>query len=82
MSSKTKVSALRVVPQGTIPAGYARARRAYPDLTYTRNGKVLQKDQKKKTVKQMRRFLKRFTYTGTANGEADRVEFTLVNSDG
>lgn len=69
-----------LVPDG-VPRTYARARRAYVNLVYAKNGRTLSADEKKKSVKQMRRFLKSFSYTGVADGEADRIEFTLVNSD-
>lgn len=67
-----------------IPVDYARARRAYPKLLYTKNGKsskVIPVDQARHTASQMRRFLKKFTFTGTADGEADRIEVTLINCD-
>lgn len=64
-----------------VPATYARARRAYVNLYYAKNGRTLSAAEKKKSAKQMRIFLKSFTYTGVADGEADRIEFTLVNSD-
>ena len=67
-----------------IPVDYARARRAYPKLIYTKNGKsskVIPVDQARHTASEMKRFLKKFTFTGTADGEADRIEMTLINGD-
>lgn len=71
-SSKTK-SFVQIKAPGRIPLNYARARRAYPSITYTRN--------KKKSAAQMRKFLRTFTFTGVADGEADRIEVALINSD-
>lgn len=75
-----------------VKTGYARARRAFVNLTYTRNkmsnklvyvgnGKAELADQKKKSASEIRKFLKNFTFTGVADGEADRIEFVLINSD-
>lgn len=77
---KEKTTRLKAVSTQKI-SSYARARRAFADLTYMRNGKTSSADDKKKSAKEMRRFLKSFTFTGVADGEADRIEFTLVNAD-
>lgn len=70
-----------------------RVRRAFVNLSYTRgastkiqsgilvNGRLQSDDQKKKTAKTMRQFLRSFTFTGAASGEADRIEVTFANND-
>lgn len=82
MSEKTgNVVKLKDMPPKKISSGYARARRAYVNMTYARSGKTASSDDQKKSARQMRRFLKSFTFTGMADGEADRIEFALVNDD-
>ncbi len=79
--SSTKLKSVVIHSPSKIADHYARARRAYPNLTYTRKESVASKDQRKKSAAQMREYLQTFTYTGVADGEADRIEITLINSD-
>ncbi len=81
MSNGKKVSSVRL-KETKVSSSYARARRVYPDLIYSSNGKKLSEKQKKQSPKEIRSFLNRFSFTGKADGEADSVELTLINSDG
>lgn len=94
MSSTKIKSFVQINAPKKISDGYARARRAYPSITYTRNkkissdkivyngdGKVTPADRKKKSAAQIQEFLRTFTFTGIADGEADRVEVAFINSD-
>ncbi len=59
-----------------------RARRAFVNLAYHRNDQITASDDTyKKSAAQMRKFLKSFTFTGVASGEADRIEAVMENSD-
>lgn len=91
--SEKKLKAVIVPPR--VPDGYARARRAWVNLTYAKNGgnknkihtsKMVNGKQAfptsgKRSTSKMRKYLKSFTFTGCATGEADRIEVTLINSD-
>lgn len=83
MSSNKTITkkTVSIVVSQKVSRKYARARRAYVNLIYARNGKTVSAAERKKSVRQMRRFLKSFVYTGVADGEADRIEFTLANDD-
>ncbi|MCM1245907.1 MAG: hypothetical protein NC293_09735 [Roseburia sp.] len=80
MSEKKLKSVILNTPK--VSNSYARARRAWVNLVYTKNGKKAGTANKgKHSASEMKKFQDSFTFTGCATGEADRIEVVLINSD-